>query len=174
VSSPTDEQKSEYYRMSRKSNFEGSMSLMSSSPNVMIEEKVSHLSNLTDEQRVEMREKAAESKRIAVEYAQNNLKLEYAEMNHWESIARSYNIRQPQAHFPAYDIKYMRRIANKIGFDIDIFVRETGFKGLKQFAEANPTWSARAVSGLVLECFTEYKKNPLQYVIQEANLEDVA
>lgn len=111
-----------------------------------------HLVPMTEEQREQIKQK-----RIAdQEYAKANLKLDYADSGYWSEIASKYKLTMPHWYIPASATKYIRRACKKTGVDMDKFIESTGFSNLNQFVNANPTWTAVATVGLVLE-FAENK-----------------
>lgn len=102
---------------------------------------------MDDQQREEVR-----LKRIAdQEYAKENLNISYADEQFWREKASEFSIRLPMWWKPASDTKYVRRACKKLGIDIKDFVDSTGFSNLNQLAVNNPTFTALAMVGLVLE-----------------------
>lgn len=111
-----------------------------------------YLKEMTPEQRLDMRQKAAQTRLDKQAYAEANLKLEYADMSHWEGLAKEAGVRLPHHNTPNTDTKYIKRIARKIGVDItDFIVEATGAKNLADLNSINPTWTSRAMCGLLLE-----------------------
>lgn len=115
----------------------------------------SYLSGLTQEQREEMREKGAESRRLKQEWAQNNLKLSYEDENCWTELAKEANVRLPLRNVPATEVKYVRKLLKRLNIDQKEWLDVEGYSSLKQFGLNNPEWTARAHCGLVLEWWKE-------------------
>ena len=106
-----------------------------------------HLVRMTDEQR-----EVAKLKRIAdQEYARQHLKTEYMDQNYWVDTASKYGLRLPGWWIPAREVKYIRRACKKVGVKVSDFIDSTGFSNLNQLAANNPTFTALAMVGLVLE-----------------------
>lgn len=116
------------------------------------------LTSLTPEQRIEVVAKA-QAARIQKKLDCAHIRTEYADLPHWRELASLYGIRLPTAHFPASEIKYVKRAARKCGVDIKDYVESTGCKTLKEFAELNENWSSQAMVGLFLEYCDEIKTN---------------
>lgn len=108
------------------------------------------LNTLTPEQRAELRQKAVLSKEAKRE-ANKHIRTDYADMQHWEELASKHGVRLPIRYYPSTDIKYVVRIAKKLGVDVKEYVSTTGCKSLKELAELNRGWSAAAMCGLFLE-----------------------
>ena len=102
---------------------------------------------MTEEQREQIKQKRIE----AQEYAKANLKLDYADSGYWSEIASKYKLTMPHWYIPASATKYIRRACKKTGVDMDKFIESTGFSNLNQLVNANSTWNAVAMVGLVLE-----------------------
>ena len=116
------------------------------------------LTALTPDQRQEAVEKAKlarEQKKLDC----SHIRTEYADLPHWRELASKYGIRLPTAHFPATDVKYVKRAARKVDIDIKDYAESTGCKTLKEFAELNESWSSQAMVGLFLEWYDEVKTN---------------
>ena len=113
---------------------------------------------LTPEQRIESIEKA----RLAREQKKldcANVRTEYADMPYWRELASKYGVRLPVSHFPATEVKYVKRASKKLGVDLNNYVESTGCKSLKEYAEINENWSAGAMVGLFLEYVDELNEN---------------
>lgn len=108
---------------------------------------MTHLVPMTEEQREQIKQK-----RIAdQEYAKANLKTTYTDEPYWREIASKYKLTMPHWYIPASATKYIRRACKKTGVDIEAFIESTGFTNLNQLVNANYTWTAVAMVGLVLE-----------------------
>lgn len=115
---------------------------------------MTHLKAMTDEQR-----QAVKDKRLAdQEFAKASLKTEYMDENYWRETASKYGLRLPGWWIPSSELKYVRRACKKVGIEVAHFVDSTGFSNLSQLAEANSSWTALSMVGLVLE-FKESQNN---------------
>ena len=117
--------------------------------------RTNHLKDLTPEQRAEMREKARLAHIARAEYAANNLKVDYADDTHWTDLAKKYNVRLCNRTSPASEIKYMRRLMKALNIDAKEYSESCGVRNLKELAELNSDWTARAMCGVLLEYFDE-------------------
>ena len=116
------------------------------------------LNTLTPEQRTELRQKAVLSKDAKRE-ANKHIRTDYADMQYWEELASKHGVRLPIRYYPSTDIKYVVRVAKRLGVDVKEYVSTTGCKSLKELAELNKGWSAAAMCGLFLEHIDEIKSN---------------
>ena len=103
--------------------------------------KTNYLQNLTPEQRLELREKAKESK-AAKKLAGEALKQDWADEAYMRSLASEYGVRLPATFIPNTETKYLRRAASKIGLDIKVYLEDAGAKNLKELVEMNPNTPA--------------------------------
>ena len=102
---------------------------------------------MDEQQREEVR-----LKRVAdQEYAKEYLILDRPDESYWKAEASTRGIRMPQWHILGSEIKYVKRACKKLGVDVKEYVESTGFKTLKEFAEANPKFNAVAMVGLAIE-----------------------
>lgn len=99
----------------------------------------------------EMREKGYALLEEKKEYARNNLKLDWADENYWRETASKYGLRLPGWWIPSSEVKYIRRACKKVGVEVNDFIDSTGFSNLNQLAANNPTFTALAMVGLLLE-----------------------
>lgn len=111
----------------------------------------------------EQRAQAKETRQAKKLLAEQTLKLEYADENHWASLASKYSVRLPVYYQPSSEIKYVRRIAKKLNIDINEFLSSTGYSNVKSLASANPTWTARAICGTLLEFYDDNLNNTYVY-----------
>jgi hypothetical protein len=78
------------------------------------------LGQMTPEQRSEMLEKAKETRRIKKEegekYANENLKLNYADMSYWKSLSSQVGFIMP-VWYEQYNPKRVRKLLKKINRD---------------------------------------------------------
>lgn len=112
---------------------------------------MNNLPSLTDEQRQEHLAKAKLAKEVKKAYAEANLKLDWQDENYWRETCQQLGVRLPQR----YDVgtRGIKKIAKKLGVDVNEFVESTGFSTLKQFEAANPTWPAFALAGIFVEWY---------------------
>lgn len=102
---------------------------------------------MSESQREEVR-----LKRLAdQEWAREHLKTEYMDENYWRDTASKYGLRLPGWWIPSSEVKYIRRACKKAGVEVSDFIDSTGFSNLNQLAANNPTFTALAMVGLVLE-----------------------
>jgi hypothetical protein len=119
----------------------------------------SNFTPMTEEQRQQAKETRDAKKLLA----EQTLKLEYADENHWAALASKYSVRLPVYYQPSSEIKYVRRIAKKLNADINEFLSSTGYSNIKSLASANPTWTARAICGTFLEFYDDNLNNTYVY-----------
>ena len=108
---------------------------------------------ITDEQR----EQAKQQRLVDQEYARNNLKTSYIDQPHWVTLASKYNCKLPMWWKPSSDVKYIRRVAKKANFDLNVFVESTGCSNIKEYADLNSNWSVLGLVGTLLEFIDEQK-----------------
>jgi hypothetical protein len=99
----------------------------------------------------EMKQKALEAKKAKMAYAQENLQLEYGDEGHWRELAKKYNLRLPVYYHPNTDTKYLKRAMKRLNVEPRDYLEACGVKSLKQLSSLNPTWTAFAEVGLLLE-----------------------
>ena len=108
---------------------------------------------ITDAQR----EQAKHQRLVDQDYARNNLKVSYIDRPHWVGLASKYNCKLPLWWKPAIDVKYLRRVAKKANFDLNVFVESTGCSNIKEYADLNSNWSVLGLVGTLLEFIDEQK-----------------
>jgi hypothetical protein len=117
---------------------------------------------ITDAQR----EQAKQQRLVDQEFARNNLKVIYTDQPHWVTLASKYNCKLPMWWKPSSDVKYLRRVAKKANFDLNVFVESTGCSNIKEYAELNSNWSVLGLVGTLLEFIDEQKTSESkQYTI---------
>lgn len=94
------------------------------------------------------------AKRIEREANKHLLKLSYMDETHWASLGSKYNIRMPRQDEKA-SVKTIRKYLKKAGIDYKEW--NACYTSADYFVENNPTWTAYAVAGLVLE-MKDYKE----------------
>ncbi len=109
--------------------------------------------DMTPEERALVLQKAQETKLEKKRFAEENLKVEYEDENHWRSLASELGIRLPQK----YEVgpRGVRRVARKLNIDLKLFLEEAGFNTLKDLCSANPKWTSLALAGLLLEWYID-------------------
>lgn len=103
----------------------------------------------------QQREQAKQQRLIDQEFARNNLKVTYIDQPHWVSLASKYNCKLPLWWKPSSDVKYLRRVAKKANFDLNLFVESTGCSNIKEYADLNSNWSVLGLVGTLLEFIDE-------------------
>lgn len=110
----------------------------------------SYLQSLTQVERDEMRAKAAQS-RLDKKAASANIR-SMADENYWRELASSLNARMPRSVCQASELKYVRRIGDKLGVDVNVWVKDVcGCKSLKEVAELNKDAGAVGMVGFFIE-----------------------
>lgn len=117
----------------------------------------------------EQREQAKQQRLVDQEFARNNLKTSYADQIHWVSLASKYNSKLPLWWKPSSDVKYLRRIAKKANFDLNLFVDSTGCSNIKEWVGLNSNYTALGVCGPLLEYIDEYFTNPPVFPLEKAS-----
>lgn len=111
---------------------------------------VSHLQSYTPEQRADMLEKARIAKQAKKDAAGNIIT--FTDEPHWRTIASELGVRMPQSVCQADEHKHVKRMARKLGVDINVWIKEiVGAKNLKEISDANPNAGAVGICGLFLE-----------------------
>lgn len=105
------------------------------------------LKQMTDEDRAKSK-LVKDQKR---EWALLNLRQEFQDFGSWKELSSKFGVRLPVYYVPGTDIKFIRRMAKKIGVSIDDFVETTGCVSLKEFAMSNINWPCYALCGVFLE-----------------------
>ena len=122
------------------------------------------LPEITEELRQQYLAQARLAKHEKVEWAKENLKLEYADEGHWRALASSYNLRLPQKYTPASSTKYVKRMAKALGVDIQEYVEAMGCRSLLEMVKLNPKQNAVAFCGVFLEYWHELlQTDPVEY-----------
>ena len=116
--------------------------------------KGSHLKNITPEQRKQMQEQAAESRKLKQEWARKNLKLDWEDDAHWRALASKYDYRLPVWYEPCSS-KFTNRFLKKMGLSKEWYEEVTGYKNANIEAKENPRLPAYAAVGLLLEAYDE-------------------
>ena len=110
---------------------------------------MTHLVPMTEEQREQIKQKRIE----AQEYAEANLKTDYADEKFWKDKGSELGIRFPGWWIKGNEVKYVRRACKKLGVEVSDYVESTGFKNLNEFSAHNPKLNAVCMVGLVIEYY---------------------
>lgn len=120
--------------------------------------KGDYLAKLTAEDMQLIRIKAKETKDAKRLYAQENLNTDYGDDEAvWRALAKEVGFRLPVWYHPASNTKYVKKLLKHLGIHVKEWLEVEGFSKLGDFAIANPTWTALAHCGLVLEYWKEGK-----------------
>ena len=101
------------------------------------------------------KEQATASRLAKKQYAEENLKLTYADSPLWRELASKYNTRLPSYVHPNTASKYLKRVMNHLGVDSKEYLADCGVTTFKQLAEMNPEYTAMAEVGHLLEWYDE-------------------
>lgn len=112
-----------------------------------------YLSNLTPEQRLEMREKAKASKAAKKLFAEDNLKTSWQDENHWRELASRIGFRLPTSYIPCSETKHLKRLLKVCNIDVKDWAEIEGYSSLRGFGVDNPEIPAYVRCGLVLEYY---------------------
>ena len=108
------------------------------------------LAHISPEERLLMRQKSLES--IEKEKHENrHLRQDFADKNAWSEMASKVGMRLAPYYKAADNTKLFNRALKHVGKDRAWWTEQTGFKNHKEFYDANPTYPAWALQGLVLE-----------------------
>ena len=97
------------------------------------------------------KEQAAASRLAKKQYAEENLKLDYADAPLWRELASKYNTRLPSYVHPNTASNYLKRMLTHLGVDSKEYLEACGVTTFKQLAEMNPEYTAMAEVGHLLE-----------------------
>lgn len=106
---------------------------------------------MSDEDRL----KSAQVKEEKKQWALANLKQDFEDLQVWKDLASKHSVRLPIYYAAGTEIKFVKRMAKKLGVNIDDFLDSTGFSTLKQMAVTNITWPSYALCGILLEYVEE-------------------
>lgn len=122
----------------------------------------SHLATLSDEDRQAFLAAAQvarkEKRQAGILYANENLKLDYADEQHWKELGSRHGVRRFQWYEPA-TVKNMRKAVKKVGRDASWFTDVFGFSRYLEHERANPRMTANAFLGFCLEQIDEEKSS---------------
>ncbi len=109
------------------------------------------ITNMTAEQRTEALAKAQEArkqKQLDIQSNKHLYKTSYLDMGYWEGLASKYKVRMPSRD-EGVSAKILRKYLRKAGVEVETF--NSHYTSMKYFVENNPTWSAYAAAGVILE-----------------------
>lgn len=109
------------------------------------------IENFTPEYRALIQAAAKAKREAQIEFANKNLKLDFADATHWRSLASAHGVRLPAWYIPGSELKHIRRACRRLGIGSEGMREATGFSRAEDFASANPKWPAFALVGLLLE-----------------------
>jgi hypothetical protein len=119
------------------------------------------LTNLTTEERQIMQDKARGSKEAKRKWANENLKLSYADETHWRALASEVGFRLAPAYEPSGNTKYIRRLLRHLDKDNSWLELHTGCATANELSKMNPEWTAYAVQGCLLENYFSDLEKPV-------------
>ena len=110
----------------------------------------SYLQSLTEAEREGLRAKAAQS-RLDKKLAPANIQ-SMTDENYWRELCSSLNLRMPGSVCQASELKYVRRIGDKLGVDVNVWIKDVcGCKSLKEVTELNKDAGAVGMVGFFIE-----------------------
>ena len=115
---------------------------------------MTHLSNITTEQRQEMIQKSKEKRAQKKAWAEANLKLDWADEQHWRELASKYGYRMPNKYEKASS-KFVNRFLRNFNLTKEWYKDHTGYLNGNEEARKNPTMNSVQQVGLLLECYNE-------------------
>lgn len=110
------------------------------------------LASMSPEQRKAAQEKGRQARLAKAAARVGNplgLKLEYADANHWDELARKHNIKRMPSKEDQVDASMLRSWIGKLGLTFEEFNER--FTGVKYFVDNNPKWTKYAAAGVMLE-----------------------
>lgn len=113
---------------------------------------------MSAEEREVRRQVAVQTRQANAEQRKANehlLKLDYDDMNHWLTLASEYKIRMPVYNEPC-SAKLIRKYLNKAKVPVETW--NDHYTSMTYFVKHNPTWTAVATTGLILELKQEIER----------------
>ncbi len=110
------------------------------------------LGNMTQEQRKAAQEKGRLARLAKAAARVGNplgLKLEYADENHWDELARKHGVNRMPGREDQVDETLIRKWCHKLDIPLEVFYEH--YTSPKYFVAHNPTWTKYAAAGLLLE-----------------------
>ena len=90
----------------------------------------------------------------AQDFARENLKLDFADADHWRALAAAAGFRLPAWYVTSTGGK-TQGFADRLGLTIHEVYAATGCRSYRSFVERNPTWPLFAHVGVLLEIAAE-------------------
>jgi len=112
-------------------------------------QKISHFSNLTQEQRADIREKSKIAKKEKAEVSKS-WKHDWKDLSLWTYLLKHAKIRSIHSYIHCSETKYIVRTLNKLGKDREWWKEHFGGK-YSSFSENNPNVPMYALQGIMLE-----------------------
>lgn len=113
---------------------------------------MSYLSNISQEERLEMVQKSKAKRQAKREWAEKNLRMSWADESFHRDLASQYGYRLPNINEQASS-KFVNRFLKKFNLDKNWYQDHTGFKSGNDESRANPTMTACESIGILLECY---------------------
>jgi hypothetical protein len=105
--------------------------------------------------RAALQQASKESREKKQSYARDNLKIDWADSNHWRDLATKHGVRLPVWYIPNTETKYLRRLFKHKDVDIKHYLEYCGCKSMKQLVDMNPEYPAFVEVGFALEWLDE-------------------
>lgn len=119
---------------------------------------MTHL-QMTPEDRLKFQAQAALTKEANKKWAEENLRNDFADENHWRMLSQEYSVRLPQWYIPCTETKYLKRALKKLNLDSSWWTDQTGCSNFKEFSDMNPKYPAYACVGIILEAYDYEMEN---------------
>lgn len=111
---------------------------------------MSNLSGVTELDRAKAQEARKANREAGIAHANTNLKLDWADEQHWKGLCSELGIRRFQWYEPA-NVKNMRKAIKKVGKDSVWFTDTFGYSKYEEHFKANPKMTANAFLGFCTE-----------------------
>ncbi|AQL38747.1 hypothetical protein [Pseudomonas syringae] len=98
---------------------------------------------------------AAAAREAAQQYARENLRLNFADAEHWRELAAAAGVRLPAWYVRSTGGR-IRKFCTRLNLSQSVIDDATGCSSYKQLAALNPTWPLFAVVGILLELSAEH------------------
>lgn len=98
--------------------------------------------------------KAAATRKAAQDFARQNLKLDFADKQHWRELAGARGFHLPAWYVTATGGR-VGRYAERLSLSIHQVHAATGCRSFRAFVQGNPTWPLFAHVGVLLEIAAE-------------------
>ncbi|AQL38239.1 hypothetical protein [Pseudomonas syringae] len=97
---------------------------------------------------------ASAARAKAQDYARENLRLDFADAEHWRALAAAAGFNLPAWYVTSTGGK-TQGFADRLGLTIHEVYAATGCRSFRSFVEMNPTWPLFAHVGVLLEIAAE-------------------